>query len=855
MNKRFLRILTAMIALLCAISCASAEEDGTLRVRLTRPGTLESLMIRADCDYTVNENGTAIPAGTNVEVSLKNGALTLTANGAEIASGVTLTLKRAAGGNNGFTFEAPALSHVYRGDLNLTASGSVITPILTIDVEDYVAGVTAETLPESTGSEAMKAEAIAARSYALCKREAAAGAAYDLTDSSADQLFTGFDVTRSDAVSAAEQTRGQVLYADGKIAACYTTRSNGGVMESAENVWGVKVPYTAAQTDAYDAESGFGRSRSVTIFKNGDGINPDTRKALLEGIYPQLEAWGLSTADKDITITSIDSIEVSDPVNEGGQCYAALNIGLSVTGVNLSSGKPVRCSANVSVPTYGGFETWNDLSINDSDNETVSVTSDSDSYTILFRRDGHGIGMSLGGAKVMAENYGRSCEDILNYYYPNTETRTLSLSAPAAPVIAERTAGSGDSAFALPTLVPVATPAPTDTPQPTVTPVSLEVTFIEESPLPEFTAEPEPTNAPEPEPTRSVPPLFADLPSSAPAGSDFIAGAVQSEATTAPAATSPFDPATREPTLKPTQKPTAKPVNDDPDEIEVFDLPTNFREINYNVDDSVLGPKDRGGDPFDPDTATKKPSATKTPAPGKIDFTEPKGGDIVTNGLDEDAILGPKSGAPESDILGPSDNLDEDAILGPMDNAYPDGDSSMRSMQSAAYGIIKVEEGSTLTLREAPSVSAEAIDWIANGDVVRVRAYNDSWLAVTTRGGVKGYVARAYVTRVNEEQAKAAWARAEQRDAEAAETEPEENDPEPAFEDLRSKQTDIVICDFMAYAKSNVRLHTLPDVNAPTLATIGEHEYVHVSAYNGAWAYVEYADFEGFVARDYLKKG
>ena len=81
----------------------------------------------------------------------------------------------------------------------------------------------------------------------------------------------------------------------------------------------------------------------------------------------------------------------------------------------------------VDVDTYGALETWYGLSINSSSNETVYVEKGADDFTITFRRWGHGVGMSQRGAQTMAQQ-GMSFRDILAFYYPGTQLRTLSLS-------------------------------------------------------------------------------------------------------------------------------------------------------------------------------------------------------------------------------------------------------------------------------------------------------------------------------------------------------------------------------------------------------------------------------------------
>ena len=92
-----------------------------------------------------------------------------------------------------------------------------------------------------------------------------------------------------------------------------------------------------------------------------------------------------------------------------------------------ASGQTRTGTLDVDVPTYGGFESWYGLSINSADNETVWVTESEKSFTVTFRRNGHGVGLSQCGAQNMAKNHGKNAAEILEFYYPGTALKKLSL--------------------------------------------------------------------------------------------------------------------------------------------------------------------------------------------------------------------------------------------------------------------------------------------------------------------------------------------------------------------------------------------------------------------------------------------
>ena len=186
-------IALALLACLSALA-ARAEADGMLRVKLARLGSPEAIRLSADCDYYLAEDPSVrIPANTEITVSARNGSLALSAGGRESPLGASAHLMRSAPGNSGISFLSPALSNRFCGDLYLSASGNVITTVLHIFVEDYLYGVVGCEMAPSSGIEALKAQAIVARNYALRQKTARAGSAYDLSDSGDALSFRGYN--------------------------------------------------------------------------------------------------------------------------------------------------------------------------------------------------------------------------------------------------------------------------------------------------------------------------------------------------------------------------------------------------------------------------------------------------------------------------------------------------------------------------------------------------------------------------------------------------------------------------------------------------------------------------------------
>ena len=420
--------LTLFLLFLALPRPARADSDGMIRVKLARLGAPETVRLEADCDYCLaSDPSVRVPAGTPMAVSAEGGRLTLTAGETVAALGASATLARCVPGEYGARFTAPALSNRFCGDLTFAASGDVITTVLRIYIEDYLCGVVGCEMAPSSGLEALKAQAIAARNGALRQKALHSAEPYDVVDADGTLTFKGCSdaAEYAEAIRAVGETRGCVLYCGDSPALCYYSDSNGGQTESAANALGTALSYSAVRDDAFDLNS-TAPKRTAVIRKDAEGLQPSLRGALLLGMADQLERLGLSAAERDIRIDAVQRVTACDPRYPApSRLYKSLAFQLAVTG-RAPDGQAKAATVFVSIPTYGSFESWYDLSLNDADNETVWVSDTGAAFEITFRRSGHGVGMSQRGAQVMAAT-GRSCEEILEYYYPGTTLRRLAL--------------------------------------------------------------------------------------------------------------------------------------------------------------------------------------------------------------------------------------------------------------------------------------------------------------------------------------------------------------------------------------------------------------------------------------------
>ena len=160
----------------------------------------------------------------------------------------------------------------YRGQIEISVTGQRLSAVNTVGLEQYLAGVVPREMPAAWHPEALKAQAVAARSYALARR--LAGKGFDLYADVRSQVYGGVAAEDARATAAIEATSGQVLMYEGRIADTLFHSTSGGRTISAAEVFGKEVPYLVGVDDPFSSLSPVHRWGPVVV---GDAL---ARKAL-----------------------------------------------------------------------------------------------------------------------------------------------------------------------------------------------------------------------------------------------------------------------------------------------------------------------------------------------------------------------------------------------------------------------------------------------------------------------------------------------------------------------------------------------------------------------------------------------
>jgi stage II sporulation protein D len=141
----------------------------------------------------------------------------------------------------------------YRGALQLSKAGGKLQVVNIVGLEAYLLGVVSGEMPKDWPLEALKAQAVAARTYAVANL--VTGKGYDLYSDWRSQLYHGVGAESPGTTQAVKETRGQIVVHGGKPAQTFYFSSSGGRTISALDAFGSDLPYLVAVDDPWDEAS------------------------------------------------------------------------------------------------------------------------------------------------------------------------------------------------------------------------------------------------------------------------------------------------------------------------------------------------------------------------------------------------------------------------------------------------------------------------------------------------------------------------------------------------------------------------------------------------------------------------
>jgi stage II sporulation protein D len=396
-------VYRAIVAGVCLLSLSSgAEAAESIRVLLS--AEVPRLDIRADGPLWVTDakgRDQALRASVQVEAAgawfLLNGVRMqteqLTLHGGE--QGLTLTFPRLARkptNGTAVSSDDSGTEISVSGLVHLARKGKGFLVINRVDIEEYVKGVVPAEVSSTWHPEMLKAQAVAARTYALYQQMLSATREYDVVATVQDQVYRGKQGVDAAILRAVEDTRGLVVtYQDAPIYAAFSSTA-AGLTEDAVNVWSKEYPYLKGVECPFDLMSPYYQWKSS--FK-------------IDTLEQNLRQQGFSVG----TIATITPLSFS----RGGR-VAKLRV-LHSGGELVLRGEELRKAVGYTIIPSTQF----------------AIESIGRDVVLSGFGAGHAVGMCQWGAKELAE-LGYPFSTILRYYYPGTELQNMTLTkAPIPP--------------------------------------------------------------------------------------------------------------------------------------------------------------------------------------------------------------------------------------------------------------------------------------------------------------------------------------------------------------------------------------------------------------------------------------
>jgi stage II sporulation protein D len=258
----------------------------------------------------------------------------------------------------------------YRGRIRLIRQGKGLTAINLVDMDEYLYSVVGSEVVPTWPIDALKAQAIAARSFALYRRTQNRNQPYDLDPTTNSQVYKGLESETLSTQDAVRETSGKAITYNGKVILAVFHSSSGGHTENVEDVWSSRLPYLRGVVD-YDQNS--------PVFQ-----------------------WQTSFTSEDLGKRIGGVGNVTSIIPEGRTPRGRV-IGLRIKGDRGSK----KMNGTAFRQALGLRSTLFTLSKNGGD------------FVISGRGYGHGIGMSQWGAYQLSQK-GVDYQKILTHYYKST---------------------------------------------------------------------------------------------------------------------------------------------------------------------------------------------------------------------------------------------------------------------------------------------------------------------------------------------------------------------------------------------------------------------------------------------------
>ncbi|MGL4799164.1 MAG: SpoIID/LytB domain-containing protein [Cellulosilyticaceae bacterium] len=414
--------------------------------------------------YAANGTDEVRANGNRVSIQDKNGNVLLVSENDKMPLGFT-------GYYDQYDFSVTGVGNerLYRGVIEVVKGQyKGLTAVSVVDFEDYLYGVVNNEMGGSNPIEALKAQAVAARSMAVFQYNRYNARGYNLVDTTYSQVYRGVTSENGNTTKAVDATRGEIALYNGRVAETVYGSSSGGHTENPKYIWGNDVPYLRGIPDLYE-ENNHDWTRTITLADidkclKDDGINIGRARGM------EILSFTSSGRVKELRIIGSEGDHILTKemprtffhAASGGSLKSTLyqftpytgneqweddedsNSGTSLEEVYVqSSGKKEQVALDglyaEGEKTLASLDGDDTIYIMTGDgmtsnkatgkNRTVDAERAASDRNLVYgdvtlygKGFGHGVGMSQNGAISMAKK-GYTYDEILKYYYSGIEIR------------------------------------------------------------------------------------------------------------------------------------------------------------------------------------------------------------------------------------------------------------------------------------------------------------------------------------------------------------------------------------------------------------------------------------------------
>ncbi|CAN5839706.1 hypothetical protein BH23GEM6_BH23GEM6_09400 [soil metagenome] len=357
-------------------------------------------LVEGSTEYQVTINGTTVTSANSIRLEALTGMVTIA-------------------------------GRQYRGVADVTInSGGALAGVNELPLEQYLYGVVPRELPPGPYGlpEAQKAQAVTARTYALANMSKRLADGYNLTNTTGDQVYGGFQDEHPVSTAAVDETTGIVAVYRGQLISTLYHSTSGGFTANSEDVYANPVSYLRGVPDAERGRA-FEAVPSIEVFKRN--ANPTNLRARAEGDFEadwsRYHRWVVEWSAEEMTralsspqsfntpVGTVTRIEVVDRADQG-------RVREIVFYTDAGTFSAFKDNIRTRLPYVTGSGALASLR---STMFFIEPLTDRRTREIIGWKAygggwGHGVGMSQTGAVGMAQR-GRSYEEILKHYYQGAE--------------------------------------------------------------------------------------------------------------------------------------------------------------------------------------------------------------------------------------------------------------------------------------------------------------------------------------------------------------------------------------------------------------------------------------------------